>query len=181
MKKNLYPLLFVFFICSFTKVSTQVNIYVKIVNPNLLIEGESIQKGYERQIDANSFAQEESNCADCYLGGPNKAKSSNFVFTTNLNKAVLGLRKAMYKGDALDKVIISFVNTNAGGQFLYYEITLENVHVVNITDAAPGNPHVNEVQLAPAKCRWKYWVQNSNGSGDPTIQFFWNFLTDTGG
>ena len=184
MKKNLYPLLFIFFVFTSTTINAQVDIFVKITNTNSIIEGESLVKGYEKQINANSFAQEENNCVNCTVsggGGAGKAKTSNFVFTMNLNKAIIGLKKALYTGDPLDKVVISFVKINGGVPFLYYEITLQNVYVANITDAASSEPNVNEIQFAAVKYSWKYWTQNPNGTIGQPIQFTWDSSTNTGG
>ena len=186
MKKNLYHLLFIFSLFFLSKASAQVDIFIKITNPNSIIEGESTVKGYEKQIVATSFAHEENNCVNCTSttggGGVSKAKTSNFVFTMNLNKSIIGLKKALYSGDHLDKVVISFVKPNgAGTPTLYYEITLETVFVANITDATSGEPNTNEIQFAAVKYTWKYWQQTGTGTPAQPIQFTWDSSTNTGG
>lgn len=152
------------------------DIFIRISSPGTTIEGESLVKGHERDINVTSFGQEGSSC-DIATGGAGqgncKVTTSSFAFDMNISTAIIGLRRALYKGTHLAKVEISF-NRKGGSLFEYYKIVLADVIVSKITDATNGTTNVNQVQFSASKFFWTYIPQTSAGGSGTPVSFGWD-------
>lgn len=153
-------------------------IFIKIINPN--IDGESVVIGHQNEIVALRFAQEASTCDLSQTGtgsGVCKATTSSFAFDLNLDKAVIGLRSALYKGTHIAKVQITFRKGGAT-PFEYYKITLGNVIVSKLTDATNGNSNQFQVQFSAEKFFWAYMSQSGTGVPNPPVTFGWDSVNN---
>ena len=92
-----------------------------------------------------------------------------------MDKALNPLRRAMYKGDPLDKVEVVFVKSGANG-FVYYKMQLEDVRISSISDAAStgGGNNTVQIEFSPTKFGWTYIPQNPNGSVGTPVKFGWD-------
>lgn len=154
-------------------------IFIKIINPN--IDGESTVRGHENEISAIRYAQEATTCDISNPGsggGTCKTTTSSFAFDLNLDKAIIGLRSALYKGTHFQKVQITFRKPGST-PFEYYKITLGEVIVSKITDATNGNTNQFQVQFSAAKYFWTYIPQSDTGGAGTPVTFGWNSLANT--
>lgn len=183
MKVKLCTALVIIFSLCFFKSNAQVTIYINDVSAK--IKGESTDRGYENQIKATSFAQEESNSGSASVGGgggAGKATMGNFVFSMPINRSLIGLKSALYQGTHITKLEITFVKSGET-PFVYYKITLEEVLVVGISDAVCGtcgDRNGNQVQLNAAKATWEYTLQDPKGGSNSKYKFTWDAKTNKG-
>lgn len=152
------------------------DIFIKISSPGTVIEGESLVRGHEKEINVTSFGQEGSSC-DMASGGAGqgncKVTTSSFAFDMNISTAIIGLRRALYKGTHLAKVEISF-NRRGANPVEYYKIVLADVLVSKITDATNGTTNVNQVQFSASKFFWTYIPQTATGAPGTPVSFGWD-------
>lgn len=155
------------------------DIFIKTINPT--IDGESAVSGHAKEIIAVRFAQEASSCDIANPGsggGVCKTTTSSFAFDLNIDKAIIGLRGAMYKGTRLQKVQITFRKPGSS-PFEYYKITLGDAVVSKITDATNGNSNQCQVQFSAVKYFWTYTSQSSTGAAGTPVTFGWNSVTNS--
>ena len=153
-------------------------IFIKIITPN--IDGESQVKGHEKEIIALRYAQEASSCDISNPGtggGSCKTTTSSFAFDLNLDKAVIGLRSALYKGTHIARVQITF-RMPGSTPFEYYKITLANVIVSKLTDATNGTSNQFQVQFSAEKYFWTSISQSSTGGSGTAVTFGWDSVNN---
>ena len=180
MKKSKFIFQFLIFIFFAFRAYSQ-EIFIKITSPGNIIEGESLVKGHEKEIIAVNFGQEASGCDNTIAGGGGgtcKVTTSSFAFDMKISKALIGLKKSLYKGTHIAKVEITFRRPGAN-PFEYYKILLADVLVSKITDATDGTSNINQVQFSAAKFFWSYYAQDVNGAPLPAVTFGWNMQTQT--
>lgn len=153
-------------------------IFIKIINPN--IEGESMGRLHENEIQALRYAQEATSCGISNAGtggGVCKITTSSFAFDLNMDKAVIGLRSAMYKNTHIEKVVITFRKPGTS-PFEYYKIILANVVISKLTDATNGTSNQFQVQFSAEKYFWISIPQNRNGGAGTPISFGWDSVNN---
>ena len=157
------------------------SIFVKIIDANgKQINGEVADKGYENQIAATNFGQENINCTTVTGGAPCSGKSGRFIFNMVINKSLPLLKKALFSTEHLTSIDIIFRKPGSSTPFTYYKIRLENVIVTHITDAADLiNSVKNQVELDAARFGWTYIYQSANGGTDTPIKFGWDIISNT--
>lgn len=137
-------------------------IFVNITGPDgQIIKGESMNESFREQIESLSFAQaSSSNCSSSSSGtGGCGATTGNFFMVVNFDKSLNALRRAMYRGEFLRNVDVTFSKTSGTMKpTTYYTIHMELVQVASISDAKSGTDrNTVQVELNPAKFGWTYY------------------------
>jgi Hemolysin-coregulated protein (uncharacterized) len=145
------------------------------------IEGESTVRGFEKQVEVQSYSNSAAGCQDVSTSGGSRATgckitSSGLQFSMNLSKATNGFRERLYTGKIIPKVKVSFVKRGETS-LVFYTIELTNVRVTALSEsgsAGDANPNVF-IELSPATALWSYYMQNAAGVPTLTNQFGWDF------
>jgi len=122
------------------------------------IDGESIQKGHEGEIEAFNFSEtfRQSVTTGGAGGGTGKFTPGPVVFSKVQGRASIGLLRACAKGQHFPTVVITAFRQAADGKTLpFYKITLKQVFVSGINEKSTGDQLVDEVQLVYESGRWE--------------------------
>ena len=158
-------------------------IYLKFTGQNgNIISGESTAQGMKDNVQGYSFAgSETSACPSTGTGmGGCQTTTNNFFFVVKFDKALNTLRSAMYKGQPLQNVEVTFRKTAAGTPFTYYTIRLETVQIVSISDAAStgGGDNTVQIELKPGKFGYTYITQTGTGAAGTPVKFGWDVIAN---
>ncbi|WP_153801161.1 Hcp family type VI secretion system effector [Foetidibacter luteolus] len=153
--------------------TAQYHLYIKaIASDGSQIEGESVVKGHEKEIEAHSFGQDISNCCGDVAS---KLTIGKFIVNIQLGKASNILRGILMKGTHMKSVFITAVK--AGDKPVdFYKITMEEVFVSQITDGQPDLTTLPQQQVSfnANRIGWAYFPQKPDGTtGDP-VKFGWD-------
>ena len=124
------------------------------------IDGESLQKGHEGEIEAFNFSETFRLSLPSGGGGgggsAGKFTPGPVVFSKLQGKASIGLLRACAKGQHIPQVTITaFRRTGDGKSSAYYKITLKEVFVSAINEKTGGDSIVDEIQLVYESGRWE--------------------------
>ena len=122
------------------------------------IDGESIQKGHEGEIEAFNFSEtfRQSVTPGGAGGGSGKFTPGPVVFTKVQGRASIGLLRACAKGQHFPTVVITAFRQAADGKTApFYKITLKQVLVSGINEKSTGDQLLDEVQLVYESGRWE--------------------------
>ncbi|HYF31066.1 MAG TPA: type VI secretion system tube protein Hcp [Chitinophagaceae bacterium] len=136
------------------------------------IMGELAGPGRNGYLAITSIGQENINCTDI-TGAMCSAKPGHFIFNTLDNKAMNGLRKALFTSEHLSLVEITF-RRSGGTQEEYLRIRMENVLVKNLRDAYTDsmlNVVTHQVELQAGKIGWYH-----SAMGSVINKFGWNYI-----
>src|SRR5262245_20849932 len=123
------------------------------------IDGESIQKGHEGEIEIFNFS--ETFRLSVTTGGGGGGGSGKFtpgpiVFSKLQGKASIGLLRACAKGQHIPNVVITAFRQGPDGKTsAFYKITLKEVFVSAINETSSGDSIVDEIQLVYESGRWE--------------------------
>ena len=122
------------------------------------IDGESLQKGHEGEIEAFNFSEtfRLSLPSGGGGGGAGEFTPGPVLFSKLQGKASIGLLRACAKGQHIPQVTITaFRRTGDGKSSPYYKITLKEVFVSAINEKTSGDSIVDEIQLVYESGRWE--------------------------
>lgn len=123
------------------------------------VDGESTQKGHEKEIAIFNFSQTFRQSVT--TGGAGTGSSAGkftpgpIVFTKVQDKASIDLLRLCAKGQHIPTVVITAVRMSKGQAQDYYKITLKDVLVSAINEKSSGDTLVDEIQLVYACARWE--------------------------
>lgn len=123
------------------------------------IDGESLQKGHEGEIEIFNFSEtfrQTGSTGPGGGGGAGKFVPGPIVFSKLQGRASIGLLRACAKGQHIPQVVITaFRQANDGKASAFYKITLKEVFVSAINESSSGESIVDEVQLVYESGRWE--------------------------
>jgi type VI secretion system Hcp family effector len=123
------------------------------------IDGESMQKGHEGEIEAFNFSETfrlSVPSSGGGGGGAGKFTPGPVMFSKLQGRASIGLLRACAKGQHIPQVTITaFRRTGEGKSNPYYKITLKDVLVTGINEKTSGDSIVDEIQLVYESGRWE--------------------------
>ena len=151
------------------------------------VEGESTRKGFEKQMEIDSFSWGAANSATVGSSsggsGGGKAVASSFTVTKKTDKSSPLLLQTLLSGTHYPKAVVTF--NKAGGKsavdFLKYEF--EKVYVENIqhSGASGGDDStVEQVSFTLGKVTMTYTPQNPDGTKGSPMVASWDFTTVSG-
>ena len=156
------------------------------------IDGESVVKGHETEIDVLSYEQGIDVVVIHEVGGGSAAGKPNFTpvrFRKNVDAASIPMLLACASGDRIAEARFTFLR-GAGG-FEFYEVTLEDVLITHMVQragtgaqyplsfgaldtGAARDGFLDEVALDYRKIRWEYRKQSTQGVPGSTIKGGWD-------
>ena len=121
------------------------------------VDGESTQKGHEKEIAIFNFSQtfRQSVTTGGAGGSAGKFTPGPIVFTKVQDKASIDLLRICAKGQHIPTVVITAVRMSKGQAQDYYKITLKDVFVSAINEKSSGDSLVDEIQLVYESARWE--------------------------
>lgn len=149
------------------------DIYLKING----IEGDVIQSGFLKQVEAMSFSQSANGCpVDVYSKTACKVVSSGFQFSMRHSIALRDLKKKFYEGLKISEIEVSFVS-HGETPSIYYRIVLKDVLITTISESGSGGelPYIF-IEFGPGSAEWFYYMQSNTGTWTPAGSFGWNFV-----
>ncbi len=123
------------------------------------IDGESKQKGHEKEIEVLAFGETWRNATTASTGGgqgAGKPTLSPITITKRQGSASPKLLTALLKGEHLQKAVLTFYGQQADGRVTpSYRITLQTVMVVGVKQQSADTWILEEVQLAFEQAKWE--------------------------
>ncbi|MGG9960538.1 type VI secretion system tube protein Hcp [Ferruginibacter sp. SUN106] len=142
------------------------NIYIKLTDATgQIIKGESVVKGFERQIQATSTSAAGKN-------------NTQFNFTMAVSGASADLKKAMATGQLLPSGdVVAMAPNGLGAPAISYTIKLEQVKVIACTEAMGCNGITNTtISLQANRIGWTYYSISKTGSSTVSRKFGWDAI-----
>lgn len=145
------------------------------------VEGESVIKGYEKQIAILSYSWGMSNPVSFGTGtgggGAGKASVQDFHFTKYLDKTSPVLMGFLLIGQHIKSVILTLRKTTGGVQLDYFAITFEDCCLSSYqTGAGMGGDDaiVEQASIGFARVKIAYKVQDAKGATVSTVPASWD-------
>jgi len=157
------------------------------------IDGESVIKGHEKEIDVLSYEQ-GIDVAVIHSGGGGGSAAGRATFTPvrfrkNVDAASIPMLLACASGQHIAEARFTF-RRGAGG-FEFYKVTLEDVLIAHMAQragtgaqyplsfgaldtGAASDGFLDEVALDYRKIRWEYKKQSPGGGGGGTVTGGWD-------
>ncbi len=139
------------------------NMYLEITG----IKGESTDKTNKHKIEvmswSHSFNQPQSAVRSTAGGGTvERANHSDFNFTKYMDIATPELLKNCWRGDHLDKAILTcYRDGGASGPVAYLKVTMEKVIISNVAiSGGSGDIPVENISLSYGKVLYEYDPQD---------------------
>ncbi|GAB2826249.1 Hcp family type VI secretion system effector [Ferruginibacter profundus] len=145
------------------------NTYVKLTDATgQMIRGESVAKGFERQIQATSASAAGKN-------------NTQFNFTMTVSGASADLKKAMATGQLLAAGdVVAMAPNGLGAPAISYTIKMEQVKVLSCTEIMGCNGVTNTtVSLQANRIGWTYYSIAKTGASTVSRKFGWDAITNT--
>lgn len=142
------------------------------------VDGESVIKDHEGEIDILSWSWGMSQTGSMHTGGgggAGKVNVNDISLFKNADKSSPNLMRACCNGDHFKEAVL--VVRKAGKTALeYYRVTMTAVMVTSVSvDVSAGSDTLSEhVTLNFAKVQVDYAPQKEDGSGDAEITMNWN-------
>src|ERR1051326_5339832 len=137
------------------------------------IEGESHQKGFEKQIDLESWSWGESQMGTHSAaggGGAGKVVMQDFHFVMKVNKASPKLMLACATGEHIPKAVLTCRKAGTTGQ-VFMTVTMEHLLVSSYQTGGSGRSDIvptEEISLNFTKVKIEYKEQDEKGqTGKP--------------
>ena len=138
------------------------------------ITGESKQKGFEGQIEVQSWSwglSQSGNLGHGGGGGSGRVSFQDLTFTHHLDKSSPSLMKACATGTHLKDATIT-VRKAGKGQQEYLVVKLNDVLITGVVHGGTSGAAASEtVSLVFAKVDFEYKPQKADGSLDAGIHF----------
>lgn len=156
-------------------------IYLKIDR----IDGDVTAKGYEKQIDIDSFSWGLSRPVSGGGVGSGREISrvigSEIALTKRTDPASAGLAAALLTGKLQPKAEISFVRTVGDKVERYIHLTLCDVFVTSVSTAADGDGPVESFSLNTGAFKLEYTSFGPDGQPGSSQPVVWDFASATPG
>lgn len=144
------------------------------------IDGESIIKGYEKQIAIESYSFGMNNnvtfAAGSGGGGAGKANIQDIHFTKLMDKTSPALMQALMVGTHIKSIVLTLRKTTGAVQLDYFSITLEDCCLSSYqSGAGSGSDAVIEtISVGFARIKIAYKVQDAKGATVSTANASWD-------
>jgi type VI protein secretion system component Hcp len=160
---------------------SQIKIFISAKDANgVFIPGESTYFGYEGNIEAHSFGQENNICNSSSIPCP--AKAGRFSFALDMNIAIPHLRRNLFKAEKLQSMTVIFTKLNSSVQVYQeiYRIKLENVYIATATDGYKNGTTsiITTFDVNADRIGWTYLKYNSAGNLSSSTKFGWNTVSN---
>ncbi len=124
------------------------------------VDGESTQKGHEKQVEVLSISQTFRNAGTTGGGGAGAGKVtlSPFTITKLQDSASVKLMDRCVKGTHVPSIVLHLYRQSGDGKAQaqeYYRVTLKEVFITAINERSADGRIVDEVQLSFAEGRWE--------------------------
>ncbi len=121
------------------------------------IDGESTQKGHEKQVEVLSISQTFRNAGTTGTGaGAGKVTLSPFTITKLQDSASVKLMDRCVKGTHVPSVVLHVYRQSGDGKTQeYYRVTMKEVLISAVNERSAEGRIVDEVQLSFAEGRWE--------------------------
>lgn len=129
------------------------NAYINLTNTNgLPIKGNSVARGFERQIEAYPFQTNSAN------------NDTRISFTMPVGPASGELRAAITSKQLLPKGEVTVTTRSSDRSVIVYKIKMENIKVESCDDVKDGSGQmVTQVALRAVRIGWTYYTTNRSG------------------
>lgn len=137
------------------------------------IQGDSIDRGFERAIVVRSFSFGVTNSSSGSGSVAGRASFASLSISKSLDRASTGLMKAAATGQVIPSVVLS-LRKNGGTQPVFYRVTLSNVVVSSykLSDAlGSAAAQTEELQLGYGKVTVEFFSQGLDGRVTSTGKF----------
>jgi type VI secretion system secreted protein Hcp len=142
------------------------------------IEGESTDKGHEKQIEVMSFSWGLSQTGTMAFGGgggAGKVQFNDFNFNSNMSKASPKLFLACATGEHIKWATLSGRRAGGEGNQDYLILKMTDVMISSYqSSGAGGNSPTDAVSMAFAKIEFTYKPQNADGSLGQPVTAGWD-------
>jgi type VI secretion system secreted protein Hcp len=145
------------------------------------VEGESQQKGFEKQIEILSFSWGVSQAGGFSYGGGGGVAKANMQDLSVSFRQCAASPKLMQKcasGEHLDKAVLTALKAAGDSAAKYLEITLEDVIISSYQTGGSGDDvPIESMTLNFAKVTEEYFGQDDTGTAVSKGQGIWDQRT----
>ena len=137
------------------------------------ISGDTITRGFENQIQVDSFQWGVERAISSPVGGIREAGAPHvgeITITKLMDKASPLLLQSSLVGQAVSPVTITFVKEAGTGPVRYAEYTLDNVLISGYSVSSGGDNPTESLSLSFTKITFKFTPTNPDGSPGTPIQ-----------
>ena len=137
------------------------------------ISGDTVAKGFENQIQVDSFQWGVERAISSPSGGIREAGAPHvgeITITKLMDKASPLLLQSSLVGEAVSPVTITFVKDTGIGPVRYAEYTLDNVLISGYSVSSGGDNPTESLSLSFTKITFKFTPTNLDGSPGIPIQ-----------
>ncbi len=143
------------------------------------INGESVNKGHEGEIDVLAWSWGASNSGTMHVstgGGAGKANVQDLSFTKYIDKASADLMKATISGKHIAEGILTIKKAGGDAPVDYLVIQLNEILVSSVsTGGSGGEDRLTEnVTLNFAKVKMEYKIQDKKGAAQTGGKMAWD-------
>lgn len=142
-------------------------IYLKIDS----IKGSTTTKGFEDQIELNSFQWGAGLGVSSARGGDRTTSEpsvSEITATKVVDKSSEGLFKSLLKGEAIGTGTVSFTAASKGEAIAYATLKLEEVIISGFSMSSGGDLPSESLSLNFTKFDWSFTGRDGKQGGSPT-------------
>ncbi len=138
------------------------------------IQGDVLTKGFDNQIQLDSFQWGVGRAISSPTGGTTREASapsvSEITITKVMDKSSPLLLQSSLVGQPVGPVTISFVKQTGTGLVTYAQYTLENVLISGYSVSSGGDNPTESLSLSFTKVAFKFTPTNPDGSPGTPIQ-----------
>jgi type VI secretion system secreted protein Hcp len=144
------------------------------------VEGESIQKGYEKKIELMSFHWGASQSATTHMGtgsGSGKANVQDMSFSKNLDKTSPVLLQHLLIGTHFKKIVLTLRKVTGATQLPYLVFTMEDALLSSYSTGAGmgGDDQIIEnLSINFGRIKMEYTLQDSKGNAAGKTTASWD-------
>jgi type VI secretion system Hcp family effector len=147
------------------------------------VEGDSTVKGFEKQIEVNSFSFSSSQATSPIRSNTShtdgRPSLSLFNFTKGCDKASPILCKKLWSGSTLASAEFTACRDEGEGLIAFLTIKMENVVIANYSVSGGGGVPYENVALNYAKIEINYIPQKNEGGTSGNIPASYDLTTES--
>ncbi len=144
------------------------------------ISGDTVTKGFENQIQLDSFQWGVERAISAPAGGTRESSAPHvgeITVTKLMDKASPPLLQSSLVGQAVGPVTITFVKDTGTGPIRYAEYILQNVLISGYSVSSGGDNPTESLTLSFTQVTFKFTPTNPDGSLGTPIQTTYDLVT----
>lgn len=159
------------------------NMHLKLEGGGVTFEGESKQKGHEKEIELLAWswgASQSGTFAHGAGGGAGRANVQDLAVTKYIDKSTTSFLKALVGGNHIEHVTLTVDKAGSGKQNSYWTMKLSPAMVTSYSTGGSGGEDLltENVSIAFGKFEIEYFKQDDKGAVSSAGKVGWDMETN---